>query len=67
MAILKAKKWGSWAKASRNSKDLLDHQESSDLESHLKFEQRKIIDAGFTSEFSEGIDAFLEKRKANFN
>ncbi len=67
MAISKAKKWGSWAKASRNSKDLLDHQEYSDLESHLKFEQRKIIDAGFTSEFSEGVDAFLEKRTANFN
>ena len=66
-SIKKATEWGSWAKASRSSKDLLDHQENNDLESHLKYEQRKIIDAGFSSEFSEGIDAFLEKRKANFD
>ena len=62
-----ANKWGSWSKASRSSKDLLDFQENNDLESHLKLEQRRIIDAGFTSDFSEGVDAFLEKRKANFN
>ena len=66
-SIKKAEEWGSWAKASRSSKDLLDHQEHNDLESHLKFEQRRIIDAGFSNEFSEGIDAFLEKRKANFD
>tara|TARA_Y100001980_G_C14556250_1_gene347066 strand:- start:1262 stop:2041 length:780 start_codon:yes stop_codon:yes gene_type:complete len=66
-AILKARKWGKWAKASRSSKDLLDHQEFSDLENHLKFEQLRIIDAGFTSEFSEGVDAFLEKRSPKFN
>ncbi|MAK05248.1 MAG: hypothetical protein CMA03_05125 [Euryarchaeota archaeon] len=62
-----ANKWGSWSKASRSSKDLLDFQENNDLETHLKLEQRRIIDAGFTSDFSEGVDAFLEKRKANFN
>ena len=66
-SIKKATEWGSWAKASRSSKDLLDHQENNNLETHLKLEQRKIIDAGFSSEFSEGIDAFLEKRKANFD
>ena len=66
-SIKKASEWGSWAKASRSSKDLLDHQENNDLESHLKFEQRRIIDAGFSNEFSEGINAFLEKRKPNFD
>ncbi len=66
-SIEKATEWGSWAKASRSSKDLLDHQENNNLETHLKLEQRKIIDAGFSTEFSEGIDAFLEKRKANFD
>lgn len=66
-SIKKATEWGSWAKSSRSSKDLLDHQENNDLESHLKFEQRRIIDAGFSNEFSEGINAFLEKRKPNFD
>lgn len=66
-SIKKANDWGSWSKASRSSKDLLDHQENNDLESHLKLEQRRIIDAGFTPEFSEGVNAFLEKRKADFS
>ena len=65
-SIKKANDWGSWSKASRSSKDLLDHQENNDLESHLKLEQRRIIDAGFTPEFSEGVNAFLEKRKSRF-
>ena len=38
-SIKKANDWRSWSKASRSSKDLLDHQENNDLESHLKLEQ----------------------------
>ena len=66
-SISKAKEWGKWSKASRSSKDLLDYQEFNDLETHLKLEQRRIVDAGFTPEFSEGIDAFLEKRSVKFS
>lgn len=59
--------WGRWARVSRASKDLLDHQEHADLATHLKLEQRRIIDAGFEPTFSEGVDSFLEKRSAEFN
>jgi len=67
-AINLAKKWGDWAKHTREStKHLLDTQSIQDFETHLRHEQILIMAAGPTADFSEGVDAFLSKRKPDFS
>ncbi|MDP6741680.1 MAG: enoyl-CoA hydratase/isomerase family protein [Candidatus Thalassarchaeaceae archaeon] len=62
-AIEVAEKWGKWAKASRGgTKQLLESQSYNDFSEQLKNEQDRIVDASQTEAFSEGVNAFLEKR-----
>ena len=59
--------WGKWAKSSRSgTKQLLDSQSYNDFETQLHNEQERIVGASQTEQFSEGVDAFLEKRKPKF-
>lgn len=62
-AIEIAEQWGKWARASRGgTKQLLESQFHNDFSEQLKNEQERIIAASQTEEFSEGVNAFLEKR-----
>ena len=56
--------WGDHTKEA--TKHLLLSQNFNDFETHLKHEQTLIEAAGTTSAFSEGVDAFLSKRRPNF-
>jgi enoyl-CoA hydratase/carnithine racemase len=59
--------WGKWAKSSRaGTKQLLDSQSYNDFETQLHGEQKRIVRASQTEDFSEGVDAFLEKRNPDF-
>tara|TARA_B110000116_G_scaffold209613_1_gene185217 strand:+ start:3349 stop:4131 length:783 start_codon:yes stop_codon:yes gene_type:complete len=59
--------WGKWAKSSREgTKQLLDSQSYNDFETQLSREQQGIVGASQTEDFSEGVDAFLEKREPDF-
>ncbi len=59
--------WGKWAKSSRaGTKQLLDSQSYQDFETQLHDEQVRIVAASQTKQFSEGVDAFIEKRDPNF-
>ncbi len=58
-----AKDWGKWAKASRGgTKQLLESQSNSIFSDQLKKEQERIVAASQTEEFSDGVNAFLQKR-----
>jgi enoyl-CoA hydratase/carnithine racemase len=62
-----ATSWGDWAKSSRaGTKQLLDSQSFNDFETQLHFEQARIVAASQTEDFSEGVNAFLEKREPEF-
>ncbi len=62
-----ARKWGAWAKHTReSSKHLLDVQSIQDFETHLSHEQLLIMAAGSSEDFAEGVNAFFEKRKPDF-
>lgn len=66
-AIKVAKRWGSWAESSRRStKQLIDASTSTFMETHLEFEKLLITNSSLTSDFAEGVSAFLEKRNPNF-
>ncbi|MBY9019440.1 MAG: enoyl-CoA hydratase/isomerase family protein [Candidatus Lokiarchaeota archaeon] len=52
--------------AYKNIKDLLNNSYKNDLVTHLKNESEKIKKCAGTKDFQEGIKAFLEKRKPNF-
>lgn len=48
------------------TKQLLNSSNSNDLEQQLNMEEKCQVIAAETSDFKEGVQAFLEKRKANF-
>jgi len=48
------------------SKKLVNASYSNDLSTHLKLEEEYIRISGGTDDFKEGVKAFLEKRKPNF-
>ena len=48
------------------TKQLLNSSSSNDLEQQLNMEEKCQVIAAETSDFKEGVQAFLEKRKANF-
>ncbi|MCH2648569.1 MAG: enoyl-CoA hydratase/isomerase family protein [Candidatus Poseidoniaceae archaeon] len=63
-----AKVWSSWGPHTKEAtKHLLDVQTHHDFETHLKHERNPIKAAGTTDAFKEGVAAFLEKRKPNFD
>ena len=63
-----AKLWSSWGPHTKEAtKHLLDVQTHHDFETHLKHERTLIEAAGTTDAFKEGVAAFLEKRKPNFD
>jgi len=67
-ALELAIKWSRWGNHTKEAtKHLLDVQSVQDLETHLKHERTLIEAAGTTEEFKEGVTAFLEKRKPNFD
>ena len=63
-----AKLWSTWGPHTKEAtKHLLDVQTHHDFETHLKHERTLIEAAGTTDAFKEGVAAFLEKRKPNFD
>ena len=48
------------------TKRLLNFSSNNDLEQQLNMEEKCQVIAAETSDFKEGVQAFLEKRKANF-
>ena len=63
-----AKLWSSWGPHTKEAtKHLLAVQTHHDFETHLKHERTLIEAAGTTDAFKEGVAAFLEKRKPNFD
>lgn len=66
-AIDVAEKWGSWAVSSRRStKQLIDASTSTFMETQLEFEKLLITNSSLTSDFAEGVSAFIEKRDPKF-
>jgi len=66
-AIDIAEKWGSWAVSSRRStKQLIDASTSTFMETQLEFEKLLITNSSLTSDFAEGVSAFIEKRDPKF-
>jgi 2-(1,2-epoxy-1,2-dihydrophenyl)acetyl-CoA isomerase len=67
-ALALAVKWSQWGSHTKEAtKHLLDIQSVQDFEAHLKHERTLIEAAGTTEAFKEGVTAFLEKRKPNFD
>tara|TARA_B100001564_G_scaffold41727_1_gene30019 strand:- start:6347 stop:7129 length:783 start_codon:yes stop_codon:yes gene_type:complete len=67
-ALTLALKWSQWGSHTKEAtKHLLDVQSVQDFETHLKHERTLIEAAGTTEAFKEGVSAFLEKRKPNFD
>ena len=63
-----ATEWGNWANHSRKStKQLLDSQSSTFLETQLEFERMLITQSSMAPEFMEGVKAFQEKRSPDFS
>jgi len=66
-ALEVASHWGNWSTNSRRStKQLLDASTSTFFETQLQFEQSLMVAASQTADFSEGVRAFIEKRKPIF-
>ena len=66
-SIKVAERWGNWAASSRRStKQLIDASTSTFMETQLEFEKLLITNSSLTSDFAEGVSAFLEKRNPNF-
>ena len=67
-AIEVANTWSQWGSHTKEAtKHLLLVQNVNDFETHLKHERTLIEAAGTTEAFKEGVSAFLEKRKPNFD
>ncbi len=63
-ALEVASHWGKWSISSRRgTKQLLNAQHGSFFESQLELEQKLMTAASMTDDFTEGVDAFLEKRE----
>lgn len=66
-AVALAEKWGAWAQHSRNATNqLLDSQAWNDFGTQLDEERVLMAEAGDSADFAEGVEAFFEKRKPNF-
>ena len=66
-SIKVAERWGNWAESSsRSTKQLIDASTSTFMETQLEFEKLLITNSSLTSDFAEGVSAFLEKRNPNF-
>ena len=66
-AISIAESWGRWSESSRRStKQLIDASTSTFMETQLEFEKLLITNSSLTSDFAEGVSAFLEKRDPKF-
>ena len=66
-AIEIASIWSQWGNHTKEAtKHLIDVQTSQELDAHLNHERLLIEAAGTTADFREGVDAFLNKRSANF-
>ena len=60
--------WSSWGNHTKEAtKHLLHVQSENEFETHLNHERTLIEAAGTTSAFKEGVKAFFEKRKPNFD
>lgn len=63
-----ALKWSSWQSHTKEAtKHLLDVAFENDFKKHLDHERTLIEASGLTDGFKEGVEAFLEKRKPNFD
>ncbi|MGB0265167.1 MAG: enoyl-CoA hydratase/isomerase family protein [Candidatus Poseidoniaceae archaeon] len=63
-----AVKWSSWQSHTKEAtKHLLDVAFENDFKKHLDHERTLIEASGLTDGFKEGVEAFLEKRKPNFD
>ncbi|MGB1586261.1 MAG: enoyl-CoA hydratase/isomerase family protein [Thermoplasmatota archaeon] len=66
-AVALARRWGRWAAHSREStKRLLEASLSNDFVAQLDMERGLIAAAAGTTDFREGVAAFIEKRKPDF-
>tara|TARA_B100000575_G_scaffold60991_1_gene46405 strand:- start:53816 stop:54652 length:837 start_codon:yes stop_codon:yes gene_type:complete len=63
-----ARNWGRWSVNSRRStKQLIDASTSTFLETQLEFERALMISSTQSSDFLEGVTAFMEKREPLFS
>ncbi|HIF04160.1 MAG TPA: enoyl-CoA hydratase/isomerase family protein [Candidatus Poseidoniales archaeon] len=66
-SIEMAKDWGRWSHLSKSgTKQLLDASTSTFFQTQLEFEQALIVAASRTTDFTEGVAGFLEKRDPTF-
>lgn len=66
-AVKIARNWSKWqAHTKEATKHLLDVAFENDFKKHLDHERTLIEASGITDGFKEGVTAFLEKRKPNF-
>ena len=66
-AVKVARNWSGWQSHTKEAtKHLLDVAFENDFKKHLDHERTLIEASGFTYGFKEGVNAFLDKRKPNF-
>ena len=66
-AVNVARNWSRWQSHTKEAtKHLLDVAFENDFKKHLDHERTLIEASGLTDGFKEGVNAFLDKRKPNF-